>query len=213
MLQHSKRWRARNKKHIRQYKREYKARNIEACRGYGRTHYEKHKNRIRSRQRQYYLRNREHIMQCVKKYTAQHRDKVLARKRDWYQRNRIRLYKIAKLWRSHNADKIRAYVRNRKSRIRGASGFFTYTDILNIRTQQNNHCYYCGTLLLNNNDSIDHKIPIIRGGSNWPNNLCLTCLSCNKRKGVLTDKEFIIRLKTFVMAARTRGYVDQSTHI
>ena len=52
-------------------------------------------------------------------------------------------------------------------------------------------CVYCGgTERL----SIDHKIPLARGGAHDLNNLCCACLSCNCRKGTMTSEEYITSL-------------------
>lgn len=39
-------------------------------------------------------------------------------------------------------------------------------------------------------DSIEHKIPISRGGTNEYNNLAIAHLSCNKKKHNKTDTEY-----------------------
>jgi len=47
-----------------------------------------------------------------------------------------------------------------------------------------NKCVYCGGPY----ESVDHKIPLIGGGSNWPSNLVPACNSCNSKKHT---KDFI----------------------
>jgi 5-methylcytosine-specific restriction endonuclease McrA len=37
---------------------------------------------------------------------------------------------------------------------------------------------------------VDHKQPVSRGGSNWPENLAVTCPTCNLRKSDKTEAEF-----------------------
>jgi 5-methylcytosine-specific restriction endonuclease McrA len=45
--------------------------------------------------------------------------------------------------------------------------------------------------------SIEHRIPLSRGGSNWPANLAPACKTCNSSKGTKTEKEYreLLRLK------------------
>ena len=38
-------------------------------------------------------------------------------------------------------------------------------------------------------------VPLARGGTNWPDNLCLACDGCNLAKGTLTADEFLERQK------------------
>lgn len=50
--------------------------------------------------------------------------------------------------------------------------------------QRNPVCYYCHDLIENYNDAtIEHRIPISRGGSNRPDNLALSHNKCNQERG------------------------------
>lgn len=44
-------------------------------------------------------------------------------------------------------------------------------------------CHYCRTALDGSTATIDHVIPLSRGGSNYANNLVLACVECNVKKG------------------------------
>jgi hypothetical protein len=54
-------------------------------------------------------------------------------------------------------------------------------------------CQYCGCR--GGKLTIDHKIPVSRGGTDDRSNLCVACLSCNCSKGAKTVKEFLIYRK------------------
>lgn len=54
-------------------------------------------------------------------------------------------------------------------------------------------CVYCGTGLGLENATLDHVIPLSRGGSHQPGNLVAACHSCNQRKGSLLPTEFFAR--------------------
>jgi len=41
---------------------------------------------------------------------------------------------------------------------------------------------------------VEHRQPLILGGTNWPDNLCLACVRCNLRKGTKTEAEFLAYL-------------------
>lgn len=44
-------------------------------------------------------------------------------------------------------------------------------------------CYWCRSLLEFDESTIDHRIPLARGGSDNPNNLVLSCGPCNHARG------------------------------
>jgi 5-methylcytosine-specific restriction endonuclease McrA len=51
-------------------------------------------------------------------------------------------------------------------------------------------CYYCKCLITPEIRTVDHKIPVARGGEHHDDNLVVACIKCNKEKGTLTDDEF-----------------------
>jgi hypothetical protein len=51
-------------------------------------------------------------------------------------------------------------------------------------------CHYCGKDLLDAEATVDHKDPIIRGGTDRPENKVPACRSCNSAKGPMTEEEF-----------------------
>ncbi len=54
-------------------------------------------------------------------------------------------------------------------------------------------CFYCGTTLTENNQTVDHVIPKSRGGSDDVTNLVPCCFSCNASKKNLLLSEWIRR--------------------
>lgn len=71
-----------------------------------------------------------------------------------------------------------------------AEGGYTQYDISQMYEQQQGMCCYC-EVSLENTYHIEHIIPLSRGGSNWPDNIALSCASCNSRKGARTLMEFL----------------------
>lgn len=51
-------------------------------------------------------------------------------------------------------------------------------------------CIYCRVALQLDNVSLDHKVPLSRGGANVEENLQLVCRRCNGAKGSFTNEEF-----------------------
>lgn len=84
-------------------------------------------------------------------------------------------------------EKKREARKRRKKREEQATGSHTQDQWMSRRDYYNNRCVYCGT-----KDDItkDHRIPLERGGANWPSNLKPACRSCNSSKGTKTETEF-----------------------
>jgi len=43
-------------------------------------------------------------------------------------------------------------------------------------------CYYCGYSLTLNDSTLDHVLPVSKGGTNRLDNLVLACYECNQEK-------------------------------
>jgi 5-methylcytosine-specific restriction endonuclease McrA len=56
--------------------------------------------------------------------------------------------------------------------------------------RQRGRCLYCANPL-RGKYQIDHKVPVSRGGSSWPENLALACGGCNRSKRNRTAEEFL----------------------
>ena len=67
--------------------------------------------------------------------------------------------------------------------------------ILEWLQNQEIKCFYSGVTLDLDNITIDHKIPIKRGGTNKLSNLCIASHHMNSAKGSMTDREFKALLK------------------
>ncbi len=58
------------------------------------------------------------------------------------------------------------------------------------------YCVYCDEDLRDAEIHMDHVIPESKGGPTTYDNLQVTCRKCNLAKGVLTESEFMDRLRT-----------------
>ena len=53
-------------------------------------------------------------------------------------------------------------------------------------------CYYCNKSFKPDEFTMDHKVPIIRGGKTSKSNVVVSCKRCNTLKGTKTPSEIII---------------------
>ncbi len=63
--------------------------------------------------------------------------------------------------------------------------------VASLLSDQGHRCYYCGLLLHMSNATIDHMVPLSRGGLSDRENLCASCSPCNSFKASMTSEEFI----------------------
>jgi 5-methylcytosine-specific restriction endonuclease McrA len=58
-------------------------------------------------------------------------------------------------------------------------------------------CHYCGK----EGGTIDHRVPVYRGGADRQDNCVPSCFPCNTLKGGLTEEEFVRYRKTGILPA------------
>jgi len=77
----------------------------------------------------------------------------------------------------------------RRTRRHATGGWHGSEDIQGLYDDQAGRCFYCG-IELGARYVVDHKTPLSRGGTDWPENLCCACEYCASRKGEQTEEEF-----------------------
>lgn len=86
-------------------------------------------------------------------------------------------------------------LRNRRARKLKAPGKHTRADVLRQIEKQSGHCFWCSEAIPSGKHTVDHYVPLTKGGSNNPDNLVIACRSCNSRKWALDPEEFARRRK------------------
>lgn len=155
--------------------KEFRQNNPEAFREIKRRSNCKHSEKRRIAKRRWDAANREH----VQAYAELHREETRERGRKW---------------REDNPERSLAYVHMRRARLQNNGGSYTAADIDLQRKAQTNKggvlmCWLCGKPI-KGRFHIDHFIPIVRGGSNSPENIRLTHPTCNLQKASKTPQEY-----------------------
>lgn len=194
-------WREENPERTREYHRRARER------GYDREYYQKNRDRQIAAATEWRLKNPERARELVREYYQRNKADLLRKSKEYYQRNKERILEqdreyrrarrkqralASRLWRKNNPEHARELHRNKKARRRGAEGFHTAKDVRLLIKRQKNRCAECKTCL-SKGYHVDHVMPIIKGGTNWPSNLQILCPPCNLQKHAADPIEFARR--------------------
>lgn len=58
-------------------------------------------------------------------------------------------------------------------------------------------CWFCGLRLRPKITTVDHKVPLSKGGKNEPDNLVPACKNCNHEKGKLDLESYRLQLAIY----------------
>ncbi len=163
------------------------------CLGCREANREKHKedNRVYNTKRR--KENPEYHNARAREYNRQARlknpEKFLKISRDFALADPQRIRDYANKWRKNNPEKVRIMETNKKARRRNAEGKHTAQEIRSLYLKQHENCAIC-FISIKETYHVDHIIPIIKGGSNYIENIQLLCPPCNMRKGAKDPLDF-----------------------
>lgn len=208
-------WREKNKEKLKEYSRQYHKQNKDREKEYHKKYYLKNRERElrriksfyqifdnRKKKNEYnkkYLRNWYYNKTELKReYNKRYRDKYLdkinlSRKKRRHTLGVSKKYN-SELGISYTKEYKRITRQRRKAMLKGGGDLpieriqKVYED--NIKKYNTLTCYLCYVAIQFGNDSIDHKIPLFRGGTNEYENLGVAHILCNKRKHTKTEEEY-----------------------
>lgn len=128
----------------------------------------------------------------AKIYYIVNRIKIVIRVAAWQQANPEKRNKAAWVWRQSHPEQLKATRHNR--RVAGGE-ILTVAKIKklyveNIKRYGALTCYLCCKPIIEGKDSIDHKLPVHRGGTNNYKNLGIAHRFCNRSKNKKTEAEY-----------------------
>lgn len=159
-------------------------------------HPEKAREEARKRARAAYWKDPEKHKACTRRWRRENKEKVSQYNKEYYRQHASELLpkirdRVAK-WRKANREQYNWHMRQAQHRRRKAkeggvvyqSDFFMMCEIFDWK------CAYCGSELTPETATIDHIIPLSRGGEHSINNIAPACSRCNSQKGDKTAEEF-----------------------
>lgn len=171
-----------------------------------------YKSKNKEYKKNYYLNNKEHInyLRRLKyknnenikiksnqanknrllKESEDQKYKRLESYKEYYNLNKDKINLLRKKYRKENKEYINLKNRKRKKLLKENN--IKQKDINNLLYTYNNKCVYCNIDVERGvNLHLDHKIPLIRGGTHTIDNLAPSCNVCNLKKATKTYEEFI----------------------
>jgi 5-methylcytosine-specific restriction endonuclease McrA len=131
-----------------------------------------------------------------KRYYDRHREERCADAREWSRKNPEIGRANAKRWYYENRERAkensRTAHRNRRARLKRAFGVVSTADFREIVVLQGQRCAECRRAV---SLTMDHIIPLARGGEHDKKNIQALCMECNQTKHARDPIEF----------ARSRG--------
>jgi 5-methylcytosine-specific restriction endonuclease McrA len=185
---------AANPEQARARRYDYVKRNPDKIKAYTKRRYESDPERWKALAKVDYLTNREKWQDRHSKWIQKNRDHVMAYQRRYNEENRTRKNEVTRKRRAsmtkeerraqylRNRDNIIQNRQRRRARVANAPQI-ERIDTAAIAWRDGYRCYLCGKALTRKQITLDHVIPLARGGTHTADNLRVACRSCNCRKG------------------------------
>lgn len=132
--------------------------------------------KVKAKSRKWNHANPEKVKANAKRWASENRGRVRQYSRDWQAENRDLYHEIQRRWRLENVD----YWRVRASALKKVLSDFLFENWVEILDEFNHRCAYClrGDVKL----TMDHVIPLSKGGPHTRDNIVPACKPCNSKK-------------------------------
>jgi len=173
------------KEQARNYKQEWRIKNKE----YDRIWRLKNREKAIELTKTWKKNNKEHVRIYNKNYRIFHKKEIKA----WEEKYREQRNKNSLKWQKNNPFYFKVQNQNRRMLTRDLT-IKTIQQVYeeNIRRYGTLTCYLCLKPVEFGQDSLEHRIPLCKGGTNARKNLDIAHLSCNLQKGKRTVDEYQI---------------------
>jgi 5-methylcytosine-specific restriction endonuclease McrA len=161
----------------------------------------RHGQEILLKRKIWYQANAETQISYSKKWQRENPERLEAYRRAYEQkhkdRDKQRKYEAFARWRRRNPANSKASGHRRRALRLGAPGNHFPSDLNFLMKWQEGKCPYCSSSI-EKQYATDHIVALANGGSNWPENLQLLCISCNSKKSVADPFVFLLKFSEVV---------------
>lgn len=212
LLKRAKEYREAHREEIAAYKKKWAAKHEHRLKAARKEYYISNKADLKSKQEQRYAKNREKILQTRRRRYQNDAEKFRKEKQHWYQQNRDKHRNSANEWAARNTIKIRDYKREwlKNDRLSHPEKYHarwslyyarrkgaTVGDVRQIASFYHDvrhaeivHCHWCRCPIPKGSRTVDHVVPLSKGGAHAIHNFVPSCPRCNSRKGAKLPEEF-----------------------
>lgn len=142
--------------------------------------------------------NRERLNECARRRQRErletepeYRKKMREKNRNYFLENKDRI-NANRRERRKTSPKDLKKERDRRAKAKDAKGHHTQEQLDARYAYYGHKCIYCGC---GGKLTLEHLIPLVRGGTHWASNLAPSCRSCNSSKGDKTHSEYLAWLQ------------------
>ena len=176
-------------------RKRYRERHLEECKAHCRNYYRRNAEAIKERarrnywakrekwligQRKWYSENKERFRIRNLKYKKLHKERLKAAAVVYHKKKHSKIVMYASVWCNRNRDKI-AQVQHARRFKKLSPPYEDCTDKIKLlRTSR--FCHWCCRKLTPKTVTIDHVIPLNKGGHHLRDNLVAACNPCNASK-------------------------------
>jgi len=166
-----------DKEHINKVKKENRKKYRDKSLAYNKEYYQKTRKRRLEVARQYRKDNREKLVENIREYNKTHKEENKQRTSNYRKNNPEKVRQTKANYRKNNPEAVQKHRMTRRAR-KAQNGVFKVSN-KELGKLMNSPCVMCGST---QQITIDHIIPIARGGTHSVGNLQTLCKKCNSSK-------------------------------
>lgn len=176
------RYRAENKEKCAAAARDWYERNREHCKARKKAYREANGDEVRRKNREYKELNRDFVRQQDAAYRQKNRQLIRERHKVWRDANPERWAEICRKWKQANRELVRAAGHRRRARLSESVENYTPEEWAALKAAVDYTCLMCGRQEPEIKLTVDHIVPVSKGGSNGIQNVQPLCRECNNIK-------------------------------